>query len=100
LPLLQKAIKANKLFRLAYVELGAIYVAQKNYKEAEPALLEAIKLDPSEPDAHYQLGRLYQAEGKTADAKRELDKVRELHEKKDEGLSGKMPSATPAVKEQ
>jgi hypothetical protein len=50
-----------------------------------------VKLDPGQPDAHYQLGRLYQATGKKADAERELAKVRELHQKADEGLAGKMP---------
>ena len=38
---------------------------QKNYKDAEAALLRAVALDPALPDAHYQLGRLYQAVGKT-----------------------------------
>ena len=98
LPLLQRAIKANKNYRFAYVEMGAIHLAQKNYKEAEPAILEAVKLDPSEPDAHYQLGRLYQALGRKAEAEQELKKTRELREKADQSVAGKMPKPAPDMK--
>ena len=69
---------------------------QKNYKDAEAALSKAVALEPEQPDAHYQLGRLYQAQGKRADAEKELRKVRELHEKAD-SLAGKMGSAPPPV---
>jgi len=55
------------------------------------ALNEAIKLDPTQSDAHYQLGRLYQETGRKADAERELAKVKELRQKADESLAGKMP---------
>jgi Flp pilus assembly protein TadD len=68
---------------------------QKNYREAEPALAKAVALDPNQPDAHYQLGRLYQATGRSAQAEKELQKVRELHEKQD-SLVGKMPSSSSA----
>ena len=51
-------------------------------------------LDPDQPDAHYQLGRLYQAQGNSAAAAAELSKVRELHAKADQGLAGKMPITT------
>ncbi|MGA2103216.1 MAG: tetratricopeptide repeat protein, partial [Candidatus Sulfotelmatobacter sp.] len=82
--------------RIAYVDLGAIDLQQKNYKDAEAALVKAVSLEPDQPDAHYQLGRLYQALGKTADAEKELHKVRELHEKAD-SLVGKMSSSPPAL---
>ena len=49
----------------------------------------AVQLDPTQPDAHFRLGRLYQAMGNTADAEREFAKVRELHEKADD-LASKM----------
>ena len=66
---------------------------QKNYKEAQAALIRAVQLNPDLPDAHYQLGRLYQAIGNTAGAEKELAKVRELHENAEEGLVGKMPAS-------
>jgi len=93
---LERATRANKNLRLAYVDLGSIYLQQKNYKDAEAALSRAVALDPDQPDAHYQLGRLYQAQGKAAQAEKELHKVRELHEKAD-SLAGKMGSSPPAV---
>ncbi len=93
LPLLQKAVQGNKDFRIAYVELGAIYLAQKNYKEAEPALLQAVKLEPGEPDAHYQLGTAYtRLREEKAEAEKELEKVRELRKKADESDAGKPPA--------
>ena len=91
-PLLLRALKVNRDYRFAYVELGTIYLAQRNYKEAEPVLLRAVKLDPREPDAHYQLGRLYRALGKKMEAERELEKVQELREKDDQSVRSKIPS--------
>jgi tetratricopeptide (TPR) repeat protein len=70
---------------------------QKNYKDAQAALLRAVALDPTLPDAHYQLGRLYQAQGKTADAEKELHKVQELHKKAEDSLVGKISSSPPAL---
>ena len=96
LPLLQSAIHANKNLRLPYVDLGAIYLQQKNYKDAEANLRQAVALEPTQPDAHYQLGRLYQVTGKPAEATKELAKVRELHEKAD-SLVAKMPTSPPAL---
>ena len=96
IPYLQRAIHAKKDLRIAYVDLGAIYLQQKRYKEAKAALAQAVALDPNQPDAHYQLGRLYQAQGNSAAAAAELSKVRELHAKADQALAGKMPITTTA----
>ena len=97
LPLLEKSIQSNRVYRFAYVEKGAIHLAQKNYKEAEPALLQAVKLDPAEPDAHYQLGRLYQALGRKVEAERELKKTQELRERADQSVVNKMPAPKTEV---
>jgi tetratricopeptide (TPR) repeat protein len=56
-----------------------------------------VALDPALPDAHYQLGRLYQAIGKPADAEKELHKVQELHKKAEDSLAGKISSSPPAL---
>ena len=90
-------MSAQKNLRIVYVDLGAIYMQQKNYKEAQPALLHAVALDPDIPDAHYQLGRLYQAVGKPAEAEKELHKVQELHKKAEDSLVGKISSSPPAL---
>jgi tetratricopeptide (TPR) repeat protein len=88
-------MQGNHDLRIVYVDLGALYMQQKNYKEAQAALFRAVALNPDLPDAHYQLGRLYQAIGNTADAEKELGKVRELHENAEESLVGKMPASQP-----
>ena len=90
-------MSAQKNLRIVYVDLGAIYMQQKNYKDAQTALLRAVALDPALPDAHYQLGRLYQAQGKPADAERELHKVQELHKQAEDSLVGKISSSPPAL---
>jgi tetratricopeptide (TPR) repeat protein len=74
------------------VDLGSIFTQQKQYKEAIAALQRAVELDPVHPDAHYRLGRVYQAMGDEAQSKKEFAKVRELHEKAD-SLASKMPAA-------
>ena len=61
------------------------------------ALLRAVALDPAQPDAHYQLGLLYQALGKPAEAEKELHKVQELHKKAEDSLLGEMPSSSNAL---
>jgi tetratricopeptide (TPR) repeat protein len=66
---------------------------QKHYAEAIVALQRAEKLDPSQPDAHFRLGRAYQAMGNTAASQKEFAKVRELHEKAEESLASKMSAA-------
>jgi Flp pilus assembly protein TadD len=70
---------------------------QKKYKDAEAALRRAVTLDPGQPDAHYQLGRLYQALGNKVESEKELVRARELHEKADESLMGKMKTSPPAI---
>ncbi len=99
LELLNRAVQSRIDIRLAYVDLGAVYTQQKKYDEAVAALLHAVELDPAQADAHYRLGRLYQALGNTAAAQKELEKVRELHGSADEGLVGKIAPAPPALNE-
>jgi tetratricopeptide (TPR) repeat protein len=97
LPLLRKAVLAKNDIRIAYVDLGAILAQQKQYAEATTALRRAVELDPAQPDAHYRLGRVYQAIGNAAESQKEFAKVRELHEKADEPLASKMSAAPPPL---
>jgi tetratricopeptide (TPR) repeat protein len=99
LPLLQKVVKQRNDVRIAYVDLGAILTQQKRYDEAAKALQRAIALDPSQPDAHFRLGRLQQAMGNMPAAEREFAKVRELHEKQNEDVASKMAAPKPQVPE-
>ena len=97
LPLLQKVVKQRSDIRIAYVDLGAILTQQKHYTEALAALKQAVKLDPSQPDAHFRLGKLHQTMGNMTAAEQEFAKVRELHEKQNEDVASKMIRPTPTV---
>lgn len=89
--LLKKAIKLQKESRLAYVDLGSIYADQRRHQEALTALQYAIFLDPTQPDAHYRLARLYASLGQKGKATKEFDKTKELNQKKDASLVEMMP---------
>jgi tetratricopeptide (TPR) repeat protein len=81
LALLRRAIGAKNDVRIAYVDLGAVLTQQKHYEEAVTALRRAVELDPAQPDAHYRLGRAYQAMGNSAESQKEFARVRELTKK-------------------
>jgi predicted Zn-dependent protease len=97
IPLLRKAIQMKNDLRLAYVDLGAALMRQKEYSEAARMLQHAVELDPAEPDAHYRLARVYQAMGKTAESQVEFAKVRDLHQRAEESLVRKMSSSPPPL---
>lgn len=92
-----RARKINDRIRVIYLDCGAIYMQQKNYRQAQAALIHAVDLDPTQTDAHYQLGRLYQAMGKTDDAQRELLKVRKLHKEAEDSLAEKIAASPPLL---
>ena len=73
--------------RLAYFDLGCVYADQKRDQEALPAFLRAEQLDPSEPDAHYRLARLYLALGQKQKADEEFAKTKSLPMPKQKNLS-------------
>ena len=95
--MLKKAVQLKDDMRIAYADLGTIYRGQKHYKDALAALRRAMKLDPAQPDTHFQLGRLYQAMGDTAAANQEFARVRELHKKSDDDLLEKMSGSPPPL---
>ena len=68
----------------------------KKYPEAQAALQRAVELDPTQPDAHFRLGRLYQAMGENEKATVEFAKVQQLHQKADEDVASKMPKPSTA----
>jgi Tfp pilus assembly protein PilF len=87
---LKKALELQKESRLAYFDLGSIYADQGRNQEALLALQRAVTLDPTQPDAHYRLARLYSALGQKEKASREFAKTKELHSKKEESLIQKV----------
>jgi tetratricopeptide (TPR) repeat protein len=97
LTFLNQSRKLSNDLRIVQLDLGEIYLRQKNYSEARVALRRAVQLDPEQPDAHYQLSRLYQTLGEKTSAEKELQKVQELHNKADENLVRKMANSPPAL---
>jgi tetratricopeptide (TPR) repeat protein len=92
-----RAGKVNDRIRIVSLDRGAIYMQQKRYRQARAALLHAVALDPAQTDAHYQLGRLYQAMGKPDEAQKELLTVRQLHKEADDSLAEKLATSPPAL---
>ena len=88
--LLLKATRLQEDVRLAYFDLGCVYADQKHNQEALPAFLRAEHLDPSEPDAHYRLARLYLALGQKQKANEEFARTKSLHAKTEESLIQKV----------
>jgi tetratricopeptide (TPR) repeat protein len=88
--LLTKAIGLQDDVRLAYFDLGCVYANQKRNRDALSAFLRAERLDPSEPDAHYRLARLYLQLGEKQKANEEFTKTRTLHAKTEESLIQKV----------
>ena len=97
LPFLDQAAKLNPDLRIVQMDLGAIYLQKKNYKSAKAALLRAIALDPDQPDAHYQVARIYQALANKTAADAEVQKAQDLHKKAEDSLVGKISTSPPAL---
>ena len=97
LELLTKALANKNDIRIAYADLGAIYMDQKKYDDALRAFERAVKLDPDQPDMHFRLGRVYQAMGNAPAAAREFARAKELHKRSDDALLKKLSDAPPAL---
>ena len=63
---------------------------KRKNQEAVAALEHAVKLDPTQPDAHYRLARLYTTLGQKEKAAQEFAKTKELHSKTEDSLIEKV----------
>lgn len=76
---IEKAIKLDPAYMPAYYRLGDVAVRSgQNYARGEEALKKYLAYEPkdNEPqrsDAHYQLGQLYEKQGRKADAKQNYE---------------------------
>ena len=61
-----------------YNQLGSIYFRQKNYKQAEMAFKNALKMDNDFVNSHYGLASVYLQQNRSEEALQELQKVIEL----------------------
>jgi tetratricopeptide (TPR) repeat protein len=77
IPYLETALRAKPNLWLIHQQLGKAYVLQKNYPRAEAELQKARAID-LDGTAHYQLGLLYRAEGKTDAAAKEFEAARKI----------------------
>jgi predicted Zn-dependent protease len=93
---LLKATHLQEHVRLAYFDLGCVYVNQKRNQDALAAFLRAERLDPSEPDAHYRLARLYLALGQKQKSDEEFAATKALHAKVEESLIQKVSGGSQA----
>jgi len=98
LPLLKKAVQLKGDLRIAHLDMGILLAGRKEFPEALAALRRAEELDPSQPDAHYRMGKIYQQMGNSAASEKELAKVRELHEKDAGDIVREMSNSPPPLK--
>ena len=75
---LRRALALDAKIRLANLDLGIILAAMNDSDEAVRLFREAIRIDPSQPDAHYRLGRLLSSLGREQEAQAEYEKVKDL----------------------
>ncbi len=79
---LHQAIQLNPKDARSFALLGQLELDSGKPERAEAEWRAALKIDPENPTALYQLGLAYQRQGKATEAKRLLDKFRILKAKK------------------
>jgi len=75
---LRSALKLNANLRLANLDLGIVLADRSASAEAARCFQAAIRIDPSQSDAHYRLGRLWSSMGREKEAQEEFEKVKQL----------------------
>lgn len=81
IPHLQLAIRGMPDLWPAYLQLGRAYAIEKNYPRAEEMLQRALEHD-RDGSAHFQLGLVLRAEGKTAQAAQAFAEVKAIKNEK------------------
>jgi tetratricopeptide (TPR) repeat protein len=79
--LLKKSVALDPASSEARLQLGNLYSQRKEYSLAVPEYLEALKLSPDLPDAHFRLGQAYVHVGKPDLAQKELQLHQQLYER-------------------
>ncbi len=78
---LSRAIELNPEMTEARVGLAKLLSAENNSTAAILQLETAVRLTPDDTAAHYALMQAYKTVGRADDARREIAKVQELHDK-------------------
>lgn len=87
-----RATKLDAAFGDAYLGLGTSLLSSKQFSEAVPPLETAVKLEPRNPAAHYNLAMAYNRSGRKQDADREFAVHRQMTEK-----TGAKPDSPPGA---
>ena len=78
-----RATKLDAAFGDAFLGLGVSLISTKRFSEAVSPLETAVKLEPRNPAAHYNLGMAYNRSGRKQDAEREFAIHRQMTQKDD-----------------
>lgn len=70
---LKKAIELDAHLGSAYLQLGILYSAQKQFPQAISAFQKAIELTPFPDEAHYRLAQIYRQTGEVQKARAETE---------------------------
>jgi tetratricopeptide (TPR) repeat protein len=87
-----RAAKLDVSFSDAYLGLGASLLQLKRFPEAVSPLETAVKLEPRNPDAHYNLAMAYSRVGRKQDAEKEFAVHRRMTQGGESG-PGTMPGS-------
>ena len=76
--LLRGLVKSHPQYAPSYVKLGNILMTERRYDQARDYLEQAVALDPSTGQAHYQLYMLFQSLGKSREAQQHYAEWKKL----------------------
>lgn len=93
--LLLKAVELDSAYGDAYLQLGIMAAARKDYSNAIEYYRQAITADPKNSEAHYRLGMAYDRSGKPGEASEEY----RLHEQIDAANAAQVEEQRRAVKQ-
>jgi tetratricopeptide (TPR) repeat protein len=78
-----RAVKLQPGDPEANMGLAKVLIAMDQPQKAEPLLERAIQLDPTSAVAHFRMGTVYRQEGRTAEAKHELEEYQKYNKMKE-----------------
>lgn len=85
--LYRRALECDPSNGDAHLRLGIVLGDLKHYGPAVIQLKDALRLEPNASQPHYHLAVLYTQMGRTAEAKAEYNKVRQIQAAKDNGVN-------------
>lgn len=84
--MLAQLVAADPQSVMAHLDYGIVLSDAGEKQKALNELQAATRLAPGNVNAHWRLGRLYRAMGKTAEAKTEMEKANRLNKAEDDRL--------------